>query len=54
MGLYAKFIDVATIFFSLWEQTMKRTNFPVCVMTFLHCLAKIKDMEAFGATSGTL
>ena len=33
-GLSAEVVDMSTIFFSLWERTMKRINFPVCVMTF--------------------
>ena len=54
MRLYGEVVDMATILFSLWEWTMKRKNFPFYVMTFLHCLAEIKDMEDFGATIGIL
>ena len=54
VGLCAVVMDVATIFFSLWERTMKRTSFPVCVMTFLHFLVEIKEVEGFGPTYGIL
>ena len=47
-------MDVATTFFSPYERIIKRTNFPVCVITFMHCLAKIREMEAFAATYGIL
>ena len=47
-------MDVATTFFSPCERIIKRTNFPVYVINFVHYLAKIREMEAFGATSHIL
>ena len=47
-------MDVATTCFSPSERIIKRTNLPVYVITFVHCLAEIREMEAFGATSGIL
>jgi hypothetical protein len=33
---------------------MKKTNFPVREMTFLHCLAEIKEIALGGTASGIL
>ena len=42
-------IDVVVTFHSLWEQIMKRKNFPFWEMAFLHYLAEIKENTIGGS-----
>jgi hypothetical protein len=52
--LCAEAIDVAMTFSLLWEWITKKTNFPICEITLLHCLVEINKIAVGGATFGIL
>ena len=48
-------LEVVVIVFLLpWGRIIRKTNFPVLEMSFLHCFVVTKEMEVGGSTSGIM
>jgi hypothetical protein len=51
---FVEALNVAMIFCSFLEKIMKKTNFSISEMTFLQCLAEIKEITLGGTALGIL
>jgi len=52
--LCVEVMNVVTTIYLLQAWITKKTNFPICEMALLHCLAKIKEIAVGSTTSGIL